>query len=640
MAYSFLYRIVLLPALCLLPQLSYATIDHAYLAELQAQARQMKLAERPEWLKLLHYLPKLIAPGYKGLVDSRAFYWAANGKTNPQAELDATLASFYADTMESNEVQNPQCQFIARYTWLNEQLKFDTTRLPPQTCTRFDKWRTALNPSGLTLIFASAYLNSPSSMYGHTLLRIDAKNQNEQTRLLAYAVNFAASTTETNGLSFAVNGLFGGYAGAFSLMPYYAKVREYSDFENRDIWEYPLNLTPTEVDRVLMHIWELGSQYFDYFFFDENCSYHLLGLLQVARPEFQFTQNFRWGTIPVDTVREMTLHENLVARPIYRPAQSTLLNHQLALMNDQERDLIHVLSQGGVSPTDVKLTEFSISRTAKVLEASLDYVNFRHTAGKQDVADPAALSRELQGARSRLDIIAPPVDRHEPSTRPNEGHASSRIAFAAGKVGVRNFQEVSLRATYHDMMDQDAGYVRGAAIEFFSMALRHDDASATRVERVTPVNIVSLTPRDAFFHSPSWKVSGGWQRIRTKHGDEPLAAVLDGGIGGAWDNPQHSRLSYSLLDLSTRFNSSLNKGYTLGAGISIGSYMDANQAWRIHPYLNATRYFAGQRDREWQIGIEQRISLKHNLALRFDVARLREWQTFTNKANAALLVYF
>ena len=640
MPYSLFRRIAFLLALSFAHAPACAATDGTYLAELQAQARQMKLAERPEWLKLLHYLPKLIAPGYKGLVDSPAFYWAADGKVNPQAELDATLVNFYSDTVEGNDAQHPQCAFIARHTWLNEQLKFDAARLPPQVCTRFEKWRATLNPSGLTLIFASAYLNSPSSMYGHTLLRVDAKNQNEQTRLLAYAVNFAANTAETNGLAFAANGLFGGYAGAFSLLPYYAKVREYSDFENRDIWEYPLNLTPVEIDRVLMHIWELGSQYFDYFFFDENCSYHLLGLLQVARPEFQFTKNFRWGTIPVDTVREITSYPGLVGRTVYRPAQSTLLKNQLAVMDKKERGMTHALSQGHLSPTDATLNKLPLARIAAVLETGLDYVNYRRTAGKQDVADPAALTRELQSARSRLSIIAPPVDTREPTVKPDEGHPSSRISLGAGRNGTRDFQELQVRATYHDMMDQDAGYVRGAAIEFFSMALRHDNFSATQVERVTPVNILSLAPRDDFFHSPSWKISGGWQRVKTAGGSGPLAAVLDGGIGGTWGNPQNSALAYGFLDVSTRLHRALNKGYALGAGATIGSYIDANKVWRVHPYLKTTRYFSGQLDKVWDAGIEQRVSLNRDWALRFDIARRRELQKIDNTASAALMVYF
>src|SRR5207247_7522605 len=95
----------------------------------------------------------------------------------------------------------------------------------------------------------------------------------------------------------------GGYPGTFSILPYYLKVREYSDMENRDLWEYELELAPPELERVLLHLWELLPAYYQYYFFDENCSYHLLGLLQVARPELELPAPFRWWALPVDTVR-------------------------------------------------------------------------------------------------------------------------------------------------------------------------------------------------------------------------------------------------------------------------------------------------------------------------------------------------
>ena len=104
-------------------------------------------------------------------------------------------------------------------------------------------------------------------------------------------------------------------------MPYYLKVREYTDLENRDIWEYELNLSPEEIDRLLMHAWELGPIHFDYYFFDENCAYHLLGLLEAARPDLELTKGFRWWAIPSDTVREVVKQKGLVKRDPVSPLE-------------------------------------------------------------------------------------------------------------------------------------------------------------------------------------------------------------------------------------------------------------------------------------------------------------------------------
>ncbi|MCK7512715.1 MAG: DUF4105 domain-containing protein [Desulfobacterales bacterium] len=68
------------------------------------------------------------------------------------------------------------------------------------------------------------------------------------------------------------------------MLPYYAKLQEYSDVDHRDIWEYSLNLTEPEIRRMMLHIRELDAIASDYYFFDENCSYLLFSLLEAARP--------------------------------------------------------------------------------------------------------------------------------------------------------------------------------------------------------------------------------------------------------------------------------------------------------------------------------------------------------------------
>lgn len=633
-------RLLLLAVLLLPGSAALAAVNEPYLAELIEKSSQLRLAERPEWHKLLHYVPNLVLPGVHSLVDSPQFFNARDGRDNPRSELEATLASFFSGIEETSERQNPQCAFIARYAWLDQQLAFDPLRLPRRECRRYRAWHAALNPKGLTLIFPTAYLNNPSSMYGHTLLRVDARDQDERTRLLAYTINFAASTDETNGLVFAVKGLLGGYAGTFSMLPYYIKVREYSEMENRDIWEYELDLAPDEVDRVLMHAWELGPSYFQYYFFDENCSYHLLGLLQVARPEMNLTDRFRWWAIPSDTVRAVTEYPGLVRNVVYRPANATVIRHRLGLMDGEELRLVMDLSMQRISPEDPAVSALPPRRAAAVLEASYDYVEYLRAGSAKDNPKQSRLARELLLARSRIDVSAsvPPVIA--PEVRPDQGHASSRVTLGVGRRGGQNFQEVQARAAYHDIMDPAGGYVRGAQIEFFDLRVRHYESSSARVERLTLVDILSLVPRDDFFHPWSWKIAGGWQRMFATDGSEPLAFGVDGGAGGAWSTADGRTLAYVLLDGSTRINGKLDNGYALGAGASLGVVFDAAPSWRLHGYARELRYFLGQEDTSWEFGLQQRLSIRRNLALRLDLARRRELDRSFGTTTASVLLYF
>jgi hypothetical protein len=153
------------------------------------------------------------------------------------------------------------------------------------------------------LVFTSAYLNNPASLFGHTLLRLDRRGEPASTQLLAYAVSYAADDSGSTGLMYGIKGIAGGFTGYFELQSYDRLVRTYSDIENRDIWEYRLNLTPGQMARLVAHLWELREVRFDYYFFSENCAWQLLTLLEVADPSRVLSDRFALWVAPPDVLR-------------------------------------------------------------------------------------------------------------------------------------------------------------------------------------------------------------------------------------------------------------------------------------------------------------------------------------------------
>ena len=216
--------------------------NHPYLSELIQTASQTKLVELREWHLLLHYRTNIFG-GYTSEADDPQFFLSPVGRTNPQAELEATIRSLFSTELVESSKQPARCAFIARYHWLKERLAIDESKLPVVDCERFELWFNELNAESITLIFASAFLDNPASMFGHTFLRVDQKGQTEQTRLLAYTINYAAEVPPDEGALYPIKGIFGGFKGYFMTPPYYLKVQEYRDIENRDIWEYRLIFT-------------------------------------------------------------------------------------------------------------------------------------------------------------------------------------------------------------------------------------------------------------------------------------------------------------------------------------------------------------------------------------------------------------
>jgi hypothetical protein len=618
--------------------------DKAYLDELVQRARQAGLSQRAEWLNLLHYKPYVYWPGSRSLADDPEFFNAPRGKTDAAAELEATLAAFFSTAEETDKTQNPQCRFIARYQWLKQELQFDAARLPPQPCKRFYQWRASLDPHAITLVFPAAYLNNPASMYGHTLLRIDAKDQDERTRLLAYSISYAAGTDETSGLIFAVRGLFGGYPGVFSITPYYLKVREYSDIENRDVWEYQLTLTPEEIDRLLMHVWELGPTRFDYYFFDENCAYHLLSLLEVARPGLPLTDRFRWWAIPSDTVRAVTDQPGLLKHVVYRPASVTIMQERLKHVPATERGLARDLGKQKIDANDSRLRELPALDQAGTLELGYEYAAYETATGHNQAPDAVTHMRELLLARSRLPVPPQKPEVAVPAVRPDEGHKTSRIGIGAGSRDGRRFGEIHLRPTYHDLLDHDAGYTRGAQIQFFDMRWRHYQGDDNlRLEEFKPLDIASVSPRNDFFSPVSWKINVGWTRKRFPDGVEPLVFRLNGGPGLAYGAPGlfgGNAVYYGFIEVALDAGSRFESNYTLGAGPAIGLLADVSDRWAVNLQARSLRYGLGDDHWSRELVLEQRYALGRQSALRLNLSRKQEFRDYWNSGQLSLYFYF
>lgn len=591
-------RLLLLCLFCV-PLLAAAAPDNAYLQQLIARAHALNLAADPQWHALVHYLPDELDGGYHSLAVTRNFFNAPDGRYNPQAELDATLRAFFSARQETETQQNPQCAFIARYHWLDSRLHFDPQRLPVRQCRRFEQWYHAIDPAQATLIFPAAYMNNPSSMFGHTLLRIDRPGQDEHSRLISYSINFAAQTKETNGVVFAYKGLTGGYIGTFSILPYYAKVQEYTNMDNRDIWEYQLNLTPLEIRRLLEHAWELGPVGFDYYFFTQNCSYQLLTLLDVARPGMNLAAQFPDWAIPSDTIKAVLAQKGMLKKVVYRPSAYTKLAHRLAAMDPEAQRLTYGIAKRDLTLTDAELTRLPVAEEADILEAAYDYRQYMYVSRKWSDKDNSLYAYQLLSARSKLAYTSPADPVPMPAVRPDQGHDTARVAITTGREWGRDYLQLALRPAYHDLLDPAGGYTKGAQIDFFDIAVRRNltNQPGTRLQHFTLVNILSLAPRDRFFSPLSWRIAVGWKRLSPLlDPGERLAAYVDGGFGPTYALSQRTLLT-AMAEGQALGCDRLPAGDTLAAGGALSLlYTGSEVNVRL---LARRRHYYTAHDSEW-----------------------------------------
>lgn len=537
-----------------------------------------------------------------------------------QGRREVPIRALFGEGKERS--RETRCRFPARHVWLKERLGLDMDGVPESECEDFERTMERIRPRAATLVFPTSYVNSPASMFGHTLIRIETSYE---SKLLSQAVNYSAVTDETNGFLFAFKGIFGLYEGYFSILPYYDKVEEYNDIDQRDIWEYPLSLTQEEVLRMLRHLWELQNIYSHYYFFDENCSYTLLFLLDAARPNLHLTDRFGWWVMPIDTIR--AVHEaGLIKGALYRPSKATRVRHLMSLVDARGVERALAIADGRSDPIEAPGETGLGAYGARVLDLAAECIQYRYA--KQELDKEAYTSRFLKTltARSRLGPAAE-IEREVPApVEPTLGHRSNKVSVSCG---VRNFeqagvfQEIRYRPTYHDLLDPEDGYVDGAQIVFLDTTLRvYDQDGRVQFQGLDLVNIHSVAARDAFFKPVSWKVNTGLVREKTPQKKEALLYGLNAGGGYSYRRTASGLVSI-LLDADIRAGDGLEDRYSLGLGGSLEVLKALGKFWKVRLYARPIYCGPGGAYLKVEFGCAQRFRLGANSVLQLEFSGMK-----------------
>ncbi len=606
---------------------SYAvSTNSSYLSTLQQQAVTLHLEDKAVWHRLLHYKSNFLG-GVTSQVDAGNFFLAEEGKKDPKAELLATLSAFFSAEQDQFK-RTASCRFIARYRWLKKQLDFDTTQMPQPDCKDYQQLMQLLQPVGITLVFPSSDPRSPNSMFGHTLLRIDRKGQTKQTRMLAYAANFAAQVQANGDLLYAFKGLLGAYPGKFTLSPYYSKLREYGQMERRDLWEYRIRLTPEQLQITLDHLYELLSAYYDYYFFTENCAYHVLSALEPAFPNTKLTEDFPAWATPLDTIRILQ-RRKLLDEPYFQPSHRRILQAMEQTLSKENQLTARQLA---VKPSQLErlLPRYKpIAEQANILDLADEYRRYQHF--KKTELDPhkvAASEQTLLVARSKLSISSKSPEVSTP-TEPGKGHPASRLSLQWGQIKNHELQGIRWRAVYHDLTDPVRGFSPHTALRFLDIKAQRRQQD-WKIQRFELLSILSLSPRSPFFRDKSWQINTGWQRD-TIHPDLDYS-WFRGGVGQShflWGKQQQV---WILLNTEWAMASSGISQHSLSPGIELGLHHDSkSQQHASNIRLRAqTPFRRGMKEEEFSLIIDhsQQISSRSSIALSWQrEQRFQQWQS-------------
>lgn len=493
----------------------------AYLQE----ARSKKLWTEPQWQKLGHYRNSLWTSARSPLQGD--FFLAPDGNINPRAELERTIEVLFA---ESSSAKHPQCRYLARTQWLSKVLQISAQDLLP--CTEQAEWKKQLGATELFIIFASSDLNSAGSSFGHTFLRAHNPKNTGEKELLDYGVNYAAITGQDGGALYALKGLFGSYPGAYSMEPYHQKLREYTNLEGRNIWEYKLDLSPEDVDFVINHLLELEGSYAPYYFLSDNCSQQILELIEVATPQADLTSRFRDATIPLDTIKELKAQNLLIGERSRTSLFSQWQTHHKNLSPREKKAVREVIN----TQTPPDLTSLSPAQQAETLEATLSYLAILEYRNKGSFDE---LKYRLSVQRARLGAVTSPLNIEKPVS-PLLSQDSSVIYAGAGTYDNESYLRLKYRRAFHDLLSEDSGLSPFSHLEVLGVELRHfPELEQTDLYQFTLLKILNTPPVTEFDRASTWLVDVGT--------GPRLAPYVHWGLGYSKDLPGQRPQRASLM---------------------------------------------------------------------------------------------
>ena len=567
------------------------------------------------------------------IVDSSNFFLSPAGKTDLKAELHATIVAMHrpVDPMKPND--HPLCLFPRRTSWIIDKLNLNPESYPRKHCGEYQKWRSLQKATGVSLVFASYYVNNPASMFGHTFIRLHRAKTSKGTEpnaLLDSAVNFAANPNSENPLLYPFLGLTGQFPGYFSLLPYYLKVQEYNNSESRDLWEYPLNLTAAQLDHLMETMWELGPVQINYWYIDENCSYVLLMLLDTIDSKFRLAEGFNVMATPADTLRVAAAAEGLLGEPTYRPSALAKYLEREQVLSRTEISLLKKIIQLGEVELEKTLAGLSSESRARTIDAALDFIDFDEGVAANKMPEKRKQRRvDLLRIRSGLQVAPTKLVNRPEQERSDKGHLSMRIGFTVGgdKITIKSkaigstkqnadtriYTDYDWRPTLHDLNSPSKGYSSDLQIKLLEFKFRkygdvkssdgRDRQESAFIKTVNLFEVLSTPPIGPVLKPISWTANiGSSQPISASDG---MTYRIRGGAGYTVAAGRFKSFAFGLAHISTEGRRAANRG--IGPAMMVGANYEAGFPLKLS--------LRGTRDRTFVESFSSKKSIRDELML-------------------------
>lgn len=595
-------------------------------------ATDLELADDPEWLALGHYRQN--GAGWKSTIDDSRFFLSPHGKTNPRAELAATIEALFAPQTTNDE--HMASRFVARLAWLENRCGLLASSVTHGNDADYRRLLADFKPTTIILGYPAPSASGMSSAFGHVFLSFV---RDDRSRLLAPTVSYAALIDETAGFLYPILGLAGGFRGYFTALSHSDKLKEYSLIACRDVWEYELALTTGEVQRIFQHAWEMRGIYSQYYFLDENCAYGVLALLNVGNPLFcPPSFDNRPFILPLDVIRH--IHSiGLVRAQHYSPSLLTTMRHNTQSLTASDIAASRAIAYGNRSPDNALLSITNPSTRSVVLSTSMSLAAIRASTGETSATEHQRILKPLIGAAQSLKDFSALQEPPPVPPSPERAHLPSRVTLGAVSYDGSPYWLAGIRPAYHDFLDPSAGMDPAFQLELMGLEIIADDDGHIAAGQVCIVNMEALKPADSLYAPLSHSFDISVEYRNKVQSPNEWNGVVEGGMGFAHALLPRT-LVYCMGEMQLQTRSTRNATW-IGIGPTAGMVSDL--PWGARGYADAT-YQVGiiepdQHALDLAVGLSISLSQRMSLACQYSSNQIEDSKTIED-IRAEIRIFF
>lgn len=579
-----------------------------------------QVAESDSWRKQL-YLGQIEEEGsFRARILSERFYFSGTTWINPQAELEQTMGAIFSN-LDQVDDHHAACRFPGRFLYLNRALNLGYPEDILDRCRTFQEWAGLDQYDTLSLVLVEGYYGNPASSFGHLVLRHGRADG--ARRLLDTSINFGARVPQNESTPlYIVRGLTGGYVASFTDEAYYRQDLVYTQVEQRDMWNYALDLSDSQRQFVLAHLWELLDSPSTYYFLKNNCAFAVAEILEIVF-EKELVNQSTWFYPPVTLFHELEeidgqANSSVIQSKSFVPSMQSVLRALFDTLTPLQQQAFSRYVNQNSAETDELLSTFSESESAELIEALTQYYSYLISGYPEIGTDLYDRRRALILARLQLPagryLEAPTI---EPTTEPGK---TARVSIVSAGYSVTEHESgfylgwTPFRHSALDLGNDDFSELTLLSIKGTWL----DDELATdvgliRVSQRSPVN-----DRLPGSWPVSWSIDIGWQSDDLSRYRSGAQVEVDVGqtlrAGPVWGS--------GFVGLS-------QSGSETGLGVSTELGVAQLSGLSVVARVNHTRWLSGN---STEVEIDSRLSVSPRWSVDLGLGQITREQEATDRA--------